>query len=177
MSQPVLFIIAHENYQHIEYRDPKQVLEEHGYQVVTASDQSGTATAKDGDNTAEIDITLEEVEPSEYTGIFFIGGPGAMDHVDGELAYYIAQRAQALQIPHGAICIATRILAAAGVLTDKKATGWNGDGMLPDIYEAYDVHYQPDQEVVVDGIIITATGPDAAVDFGKAIIQVLQNTE
>lgn len=176
MAQPVLFIIAHADYQPVEYKDPKETLEENGYTVVTASDQAGTATAKDG-STTDVDLTLEEIEPSEYAGIFFIGGPGAMDHVDGELAYYIAQRAQALRIPHGAICIATRILAASGVLEDKKATGWNGDSMLPDIFDMYDVEYQPDQEVVVDGIVITATGPDAAVDFGKAIVNVLQETE
>jgi len=176
MAQPVLLIVAHENYQPVEYQDPKSILEEQGYTVVTASDQPGTATAKDG-STTSVDLTLEEIEPSEYAGIFFIGGPGAMDYVDGELAYYLAQRARALRIPHGAICIATRILAAAGVLEDKKATGWNGDGMLPDIFEMYDVDYQPDQEVVVDGIVITATGPDAATDFGKAMINVLQETE
>ena len=176
MAQPILLIVAHENYQPIEYQDPKRVLEENGYTVVTASNKSGTATAKD-ESTTTVDLTLEEIEPSDYAGIFFVGGPGAMDHVDGELAYYIAQRAQALRIPHGAICIATRILAAAGVLEEKEATGWNGDGMLPAIYEAYDVEYQPEKEVVVDGIIITATGPDAAVDFGNAIVNVLHNNE
>jgi len=176
MSQSVLLIIAHENFQQTEYHDPKQVLEESGYTVVTASDQEGPATAKDG-STAEVDLTLEEVEPSEYAGIYFIGGPGAMDYVDGELSYYIAQRAQALRIPHGAICIATRILAAAGVLEDKKATGWNGDSMLPDIFQMYDVDYQPDQDVVVDGIVVTATGPDVAMDFGKAIVNILQDTQ
>ncbi len=73
----------------------------------------------------------------------------------------------------GAICVSTRILAHAQALKNKRATGWNGDNALGGIYKEYDVQYVP-KDVVVDGLIITATGPNVAREFGEQIITLLQ---
>jgi len=74
----------------------------------------------------------------------------------------------------GAICISTRILAKAGILKGKQATGWNGDGELAHVYQEHDVRYV-NQSVAVDENIITATDPDAAQEFGEQVLAVLQN--
>ena len=171
----ILFVIANEGFQPIEYHEPKKILEDAGFTVITASDKEQAATDKDG-APVTVDLTLDQVKASEYDGIFFIGGPGALDHLDNEKSYRIIKAADKKNLPLGAICIATRILAKAGALTRKKATGWNGDNELEKIYATYDVFYLP-EPVVVEENIITAVGPDAAKLFGQEIVALLHNNK
>jgi protease I len=175
-EQAVLLVIAPEGFQHIEYNVPKQLLLDAGFTVVTASNTSGTATAEDG-STTHVDITLDHVDINNYAGIFFIGGPGAEEHLDNNTSYKILQEAFQHHIPIGAICISTRILAKAGVLRDKYATGWNEDGLLNALFKECSAVYLPEEKVVVDSNTITATDPSAAEEFGKRIVELLQSKQ
>lgn len=174
-SGKVLLIIAHDGYQPTEYAEPKKILEDAGFTVITASDKPGKATDKDG-GSAHVDLTLDQVNPEDYDGIFFIGGPGALEHLDNEHSYKIIKTASEKHLPLGAICIATRILAKANALTRKRATGWDGDNELKELYETYDVKYLP-EPVVVEENIITAVGPTAAKTFGQEIVALLHNNK
>lgn len=169
----VLLVIASEGFQQIEYGVTKQVLQDSGFTVVTASDKSGIATAKDG-STTHVDVTLDHIGINNYAGIFFIGGPGALECLDNNTSYKILQEAFYLHKPIGAICIATRILAKAGVMRDKYATGWNEDGLLNALYAEHNVTYLPEEKVVVESNMITATDPSAAEQFGEKIVELLQ---
>lgn len=163
----VLLVIANEGYQQTEYEVPKKILIDAGITVHTASDKAIHAIAKDG-STTPVDLTLDKVNPDDYEGIFFIGGPGALEHLDTELSYRIIRHAAQNGSAVGAICIATRILAKAGVLKNRKATGWDGDGQLAALYQEHNVDYVR-KPVVMDKLIVTATGPQAAQDFGEQI--------
>ncbi len=174
-SGKVLLVVAHEGYQPTEYNEPKRVLEDASFEVITASDKPGTATDKDGGKT-KVDLTLNEVKIDDYDGIFFIGGPGAMECLDNKESYRIIKAAAKKHMPLGAICVATRILAKGGGLTRKRATGWDGDNELTAIYEDYDVKYLK-EPVVVEENIITATGPSAAKTFAQEIIALLHNNK
>lgn len=119
------------------------------------------------------DLTLSEVNLVDYDGVFAIGGPGALEYLDNEETARIYKEAQAMgDYPYGAICISPRILAKAGVLTGKRATGWDNDDKLQDIFDRYGV-IRVKEPVVTDGIVITADGPAAAHDFGKKIVEVV----
>ena len=172
----VLLVIASNGFQPIEYNTPKKMLLDAGFTVVTASDKSGTATAKNG-STAHVDITLDKVLVNNYAGIFFIGGPGAAECLDNNTSYKIIQDAFYQHIPIGAICITTRILAKAGILDGKYATGWNEDGLLEGILTENRTTYLPTEKVVVEANVITATDPSAAQEFGKRIIEMLQSKQ
>jgi protease I len=172
MAKKVLFVVAHEGYQQIEYGEPKKLLETAGIKVITASNAPGFAIAKDGSTTA-VDVLIKNVNVADYDGIFFIGGPGALEHLDNQDSYILIKAIAGTKKPLGAICISTRILAKAGVLTQRKATGWDGDHKLAELFKEYDVEYVK-QGVVIDGHIITAVGPHAALEFGKAIINLLK---
>ncbi len=174
-SGKVLLVIAHEGFQPVEYKEPKKILEDADFTVTTASNKADKATDKDGNETL-VDITLDHVKVTDYDGIFFIGGPGALDNLDNEQSYRIIKEASKKYLPLGAICISTRILAKAGALTNKHATGWNGDNELEKIYETYNINYIANP-VVVDENIITASGPDAAKTFGNEIIVLLHNNK
>jgi protease I len=166
-----LLIIAHEGYQQVEYNTPKELLMSAGIIVETASNKPGTAVAKDGSKTS-IDMVLTDVAVGQYDAIVFIGGPGAMDNLDNEDSYAIVRHAVEDGIPLAAICIAPRILAKAHILTNKRATGWDGDGQMSDMFFIYGVEYVK-EDVVVDGLIVTATGPHAAQEFGRQILTLI----
>lgn len=172
MKKKVLLIVAPEGYQQVEYGEPKKVLEGAGIDVVTASTTPGAAIAKDGSST-KVDVLLDKVDVAAYDGIFFIGGPGALEGLDNEMSYRIIKDAAKMQKIFGAICVSPRILAKTGVLINKRATGWNEDNELKPIFREYNVDYIP-EDVVVDGNIITASGPQAAKAFGKAIVDLVK---
>lgn len=168
----ILLIIAHHGWQPREYSVPKRVLTVAGVKVDTASDQSGTAVSSITHEQVKIDVVLENVVTTDYDGIFLIGGPGALEHLDNEKTYQIIRQAVQASKAFGAICISPRILAKAGVLKDKKATGWDNDGQLAAILARAGAEYVY-KPVVTDGKLITSWGPDAAEEFGQAILTVI----
>jgi len=117
---------------------------------------------------------LDEANVDDYAGIVFIGGSGCLGHLDNEVSYHIIQKAVKDYKLLGAICVATRILAKAGALNEKNATGWDGDSLLSGIYEQYNVSYLPEVNVVTDDVTVTATGPKAAKNFGEEIVNLLR---
>jgi protease I len=176
-KKEVALIIASKGYQPIEYSIPKNLLEQAGITVVTVSNKAGTASTVDKETgqtvTTPIDLPLKSMNVDEYDGIFFIGGPGALEHLDNQLSYDIIKQAWEKKLPLGAICISTRILAKAGILKDKRVTGWDGDNQLAGILKEHQALYQQ-KDVVVDGNLITAVGPLSAREFAENIITMVQ---
>jgi len=175
MKQKIALIIASRGYQDVEYNTPKKMLIDAGYEVITASDALGTAVAHN-ESTTSIDMLISDIDVTTFTAIVFIGGPGALEHINNNVSYKLCQEAVAHHIVVAAICSATRILVAAGVLEGRMATGWNDDGKLEEIFLQSNVTYVP-QEVVSEDLFITATGPHAAQEFAQHIINRLQIRE
>lgn len=173
LMKKVLFIIAHKGYQPTEYAIPKKLLEDAGFSVVTASDDLGSAIATD-ETSASVDMLIQDVLVTEYDGVFLVGGDGALEHLDTHVTHTLVNAAVKERKAVGAICISTRILAVAGILKDCKATGWNGDNQLLELYQKCGAIYTP-HNVVVDKRIVTASGPNAAREYGEQIITLLQD--
>ena len=168
----VLLVVAHQDFQPVEYRVPKDILQASGIQVKTASDNPGVAISTITGEKATVDLVLEEVRVEDFDGIFFVGGPGAAEFLNNDRSYRIIREVAASGKKWGAICISPRILAAAGVLKNRKVTGWDGDNELAGVLSAVGAEYVR-EPVVVDGDLITASGPSAAEGFGNAILKSL----
>ncbi len=168
MDKSILLVVASEGFQQQEYEETKKVLEAAGMSVEIASDKAGVAVSHTGQEIA-VTTVLDAVHALAYAGVFFIGGPGALNHLDTQESNRILNEAMIGQIPYGAICIAPRILAKAHVLVGKHATGWDGDGQLAQIFAENNVLYRQ-EPVVVDENCISANGPAAAEAFGEAIV-------
>jgi protease I len=162
-----LLIIAQDGYQDHEYEGTRAGLEEAGVTVSVASAQAGECKGKLGGRVMA-DIAMKDVDLSVFDRVAFIGGPGAAVYAKHPDALRIAHEAVGRTMPLGAICIAPTILAAAGVLRWKKATVWNEDGKQRDVLEDAGATFV-DEPVVIDGLIVTANGPEAATEFGKAV--------
>jgi protease I len=171
MHKKVALVIAFNGYHPIEYLVPKKILEHGGYKVITASDKKGSAIAKDGSHT-KVDLLFSELDITTLDGLVIIGGPGAQEHLDTDALYAVIQKAVMADKIVGAICYSTRILAKAGALVSKQATGWDGDGELKSIFDAHAALLNT-AGVVQDGKIVTARGPADAEKFGHALVELL----
>ena len=168
----VAIIIASQGFQPMEYSETKRVLSHAGFSVTTVSTKPGWARATDNSK-AQVEKTLRNFIYQKYDGIFIIGGPGAQTELDKEPLYTIIKQAYKAGKVVGAICYSPRILAKAGILQNKKATGWNDDQEIDSLFKRHGVIYTP-EPVVTDGTIITADGPMAATAFGKAIVKIIE---
>ncbi len=193
-AKAILLIIASEGYHPAEYGFTRQALENAGFMVEVASDKMGIASGKpSADHTAKckeaactkayedypqfarVKVTklVKDINPDDYAGVYLIGGPGAVEFLDNPTTYLILQSLTAKAKAMGAICISPRILAKAGLLEGKRVTGWDGDNKLAGILGQAKAHYVK-QPVVVDGNLITGNGPEAAQQFGQAIVSYLK---
>lgn len=166
----VVFITAPEIFRDEEYAVPKQILESNRIKVVTASTKKGEITGKLGMK-AVSDMTIDEVNLSDFDAIVYVGGAGASVFFENPVALKLAQDFFAAGKPTTAICIAPTTLANAGVLKGKTAT------VFPDGQPALaqgGANYTG-KSLEIDGNIITANGPEAAEEFGKAVLEALKN--
>lgn len=163
----VLIVIAQTGYQDVEYVGTHKGLEDAGFEVVVGSTHTGLCQGRLG-GYVDATVALQDVEVANYDRIAFIGGPGAKVLDSNIDAFRIAKDIVLSGRPLGAICIAPRILAAAGVLKGVHATVWNGDGEQGMFLESKGAIYTG-EHVTVDGNIVTADGPAYAEEFGKTL--------
>ncbi len=173
-NQKVVFIVAFREFKDQECFIPLKILEDSGIKVEIASNKDELAIGSEGGELT-VDHTIEELKLDNYQGVFFIGGPGALKHLDNEISYQLARTAIEKDKLLGAICISPVILAKAGVLKDKKATVWHSSVNKNPIriLENNGARFV-DNSVVKDKQIITADGPAAARDFGRKILDSLK---
>lgn len=167
----VVLVVPFDGYQQDEYEITRKTIEAAGIEVKVASNKKGAAIAKDG-STCLIDLSIEQLEETPCDGVFLIGGPGALENLNSLKMHHILKNLFKKEIIIGAICISPRILAQAGILKNKKATGWNEDGKLDEIFQQNQVT-KIDKNTVADGAIITANGPAAAQEFAETIVKKL----
>ena len=165
----VVFITAPEVFRDEEYYKPKKVLEVAGVEVTTASVKIGELTGRFGFK-ATSTLLIQDINPDDFDAIAYIGGGGAKVFFDNNRALKLANDFFKRGNPTASICIAGVILANAGILKGKKATVFiDGKEALIKSGAAY-----TGSALETDGNIITANGPDAAKDFGKAILKALE---
>lgn len=116
------------------------------------------------------DTTLDAVLDEAFDLVVLPGGLPGADHLDNDpRIHQILNRTQQAGRYTAAICAAPKVLAHAGLLDGKQATGYPGilDKMdLPQV----DVDLRP---VIRDGNVITSRGPGTAMDFALELIEVL----
>ena len=173
VGKKIAMIIAFRDFRDAEYFVPKEILEKAGIEVKTASNKKGIAIGADGGD-VKVDLLVSEINPAEFAAVVFIGGSGCLENLDNESSYRVAQETVSQNRVLASICISPVILAKAGVLEGRKATVWSSvmDRSSVRILKDNGTIYQ-DEDVVVDGKIITGNGPAAAKEFGQAILEVL----
>jgi protease I len=165
----VVFITAPEVFRDEEYYKPKKILEEAGTEVITASVKTGKLKGRFGFKTTST-LLIQDINPNDFDAIVYIGGSGSVVFFDNCYALKLANDFFKQRKPVASICIASVILANAGILKGKKATVFI-DGKKA-LLKGGAIYINNPLEI--DGNIITANGPGAAEDFGKAVLKSLK---
>lgn len=144
-----------------------------GIEVVVAGLQSGPVRCSRGTVIAP-DMALDEALMRDYDMLVLPGGQPGATHLEADARIIaLVQRMAQAQRYTAAICAAPRVLATAGVLDGRRATGFPGT-LDPVRHPHVRIEEQP---VVADGRVVTSRGPGTAMDFALALIDLLAGRE
>lgn len=173
MTKRVL-ILATDGFEQSELIEPKQRLEQAGIETIVASPKRGEIkgwSRGDWGKSVPVDAGLDEVSAEDFDGLLLPGGqmnPDAM-RLEERVIELIEDFDQANK-PIAAICHGPWLLVEADIVDGKTVTGW--PSIRTDLENAgADV---VDQEVAIDGNLITSRKPDDIPAFSKALIASLK---
>ena len=172
MAKRVL-IIATDGFEQSELMEPKAALEAAGFETVVASPKSGEIKGwRDGNwgQSVPVDADLDEVSEGEFDALLLPGGQMNPDILRmNERVIDLIEDFNDAEKPIAAICHAPWLLIEADVVDGKTVTSW--PSVRTDLRNAgADV---VDQEVAIDGNLITSRKPDDIPAFAKALIDAL----
>ena len=169
-GKKILMVIASSRFRDEEYQIPRQLLEKEGATVTVASSSLKEAVGMLGLK-VKPDILLKDAVMAEYDALVFVGGLGATEYWDNPAAHALATTAYQSGKLTSAICLAPMTLANAGLLKGKRATIWHN---AVNDFKTKGVVYTG-KPVEQDGKLITGSGPQAAEEFGKALVEALHS--
>jgi len=169
MKKKVVIIVAQSDFRDEELLEPKTILERNGIEVKIASTSLSSSKGMLGTEVMP-DMLVGDINIRDFAAIIFIGGIGAIQYWDDEIAHRLIQEAARSDRLVAAICIAPVTLARAGVLRGKRATVWPSEA---DKLKSAQADYTG-RPVERDGNIITASGPTAAREFANAILEAIR---
>jgi len=168
----VLLVIAPMNFRDEELFVPKEFFEKKKLVVDVASSSKNPARGMLG-KLITPNLLVSDVILDEYEAVLFIGGIGVEDKkmYEDKSIVNLAKLAFSRGKVVGAICIAPKILASAGILKNRSATVSSSDRKYLLEKGAKFI----DKPVVQDGMIVTASGPAAAEKFAEAVYNILSS--
>ncbi len=161
----ILMIIASKDFRDEELFRTMEVIEKNGGKVTVASTTLEPITGMLG-ATATAEVLLSNVDVEDYDAIVFVGGLGSQQYFNDATAHSVAMKTVEQGKVLGAICIAPSTLANAGLLKGVKATCYESERQNLIRNGAQ----YTGNSVTTDGDIVTGNGPEAAKEFGKALV-------
>ena len=165
-----VIILVEELFNVFEFWYPYYRLKEEGAEVTVVGSGSGEVyTGKPGTQ-AKVDASADQVAAENFDGIIIPGGyaPDMMRRYPSMVKlvkdFFNADK------PVAAICHAGWMLVSAGILSGKKVTSFFA--IKDDLINAG--AQWVDQEVVLDGNLVTSRRPDDLPAFMKTVIRLLQ---
>jgi len=165
-------VLMTDGVEQIEYTSPRSFLEQHGAQVHLVSPKNvgefvqGFHHMTPGDRFT-VEKNVREARPNDYDGLVLPGGVANPDQLrlSPESIAFIRQFAESDK-PIAAICHGPWTLIDAGVALSKHMTSW--PSLQADLRNAG--AEWTDEEVVIDGRLITSRKPDDLPAFNRAML-------
>jgi protease I len=165
----IAFLLA-DMFEDAEFEVPWNRMIEAGHQVaVVGLEHAAEVSGKQGAHTV-VDLAVAEVRPDEFDALVIPGGysPDKL-RVDPVTVEFTRQMVESGK-PVAAICHAGWLLAEAGVLSGRRVT--SVPNIRTDLINAG--AQWVDEEVVVDGNLITSRNPDDLPAFCQALLDHLK---
>jgi len=169
MTKKIAVLLA-SDFEDSEYEEPVKALRDAGHDVIVIGRSKGeTLEGKRGDVEAKTDQAIADVDPADFDALLIPGGysPDQL-RIDDRMVSFTRTFAVSSK-PIAAICHGPQLLIEAGVVTDKKMTSW--PSVRTDLRNAGATVV--DEEVVVDGRLITSRKPDDIPAFNAALLKQL----
>ncbi len=169
-----VMILATDGFEQSELEQPKQRLEEAGFETAVVSPNDGEIKGwdqTDWGQPVKVDLTISQVDANDFDALLLPGGqinPDKLRMEDGAVQL-VRDFCQAGK-PVAAICHGPWLLVEADVLDNKTVTGW--PSIRTDLRNAG--ANVVDREVAIDGNLITSRNPDDIPAFSDALIKLLQ---
>jgi len=166
----MVYICLANGFEEVEALAPADILRRAGVEVRLAA-RGGVATGSHGIVvTADCDIADMDAEHAEL--IILPGGLPGAHNLNDDPAIQALPAAVAKGVRVAAICAAPYVLGRLGLLEGKKAVCYPG---FED--ELRGATVIPDAAVVTDGLVTTAKGAGAALDFGFELAALLKGDD
>lgn len=176
-SSKVLFILMPSKFRDEEFSTPYHLLKEMGCRVDVAGLQEGVAVGVNGFrfNPNVMLNNLADHDLDRYDAVVVPGGPGSAHSLwENQGVLHILQYFHEKGKIVATICLACVILAQAGLLKGKKATVFLTDETKRIFSENGVLLSEEGCVVLADEKIVTAQGPNQAIQFGQAILSLMQ---
>jgi protease I len=168
-------VLMTDGVEQIEYTSPRSFLEQHGATVVLLSPKGageliqGFKHMAPGDK-FKVEKNVKEARPNDYDALVLPGGVANPDRLrlSAESIAFIREFAESDK-PIAAICHGPWTLIDAGVAKSKHMTSW--PSLQHDLRNAG--AEWTDDEVVIDGRLITSRKPDDLPAFNDAMLKEL----
>jgi protease I len=174
MTKRVL-IVATNGFEQSELTGPRDALNQAGIETVIASPESGEIKGwqhTDWGDSVKVDAALDSVSAGDFDALVLPGGQMNPDVLRTKPeAVQLVRDFLAAGKPVAAICHGPWLLVEADAVRGKTVTSW--PSIRTDLRNAG--ANVVDQEVAVDGLLITSRKPDDIPAFSKAVIEAVQD--
>jgi protease I len=168
----IAFIVANEGVEQRELTEPWDAVRRAGGRPELLAPDAGDVQCfehLDRAGIAPVDGTTEGADPADYDALVLPGGVANADQLrlDPHAVHFVRACFEA-GTPVGVICHGPWILADAGVLAGRTLTSW--PSLKTDLHNAGATWV--DEEVRVDGRLVSSRKPDDLPAFCREIVQV-----
>lgn len=170
LSGKKVAVLAEDNYQELELWYPVLRMREAGAEVVIVGTGSAPTYASKHGYPVTVNATANDVSAADFVAVIVPGGfaPDRLRRYPAVLKLVREAFNQGKVV--GAICHAGWVLVSAGILKGKRATCV--PAIKDDVMNAGATYV--DEEVVVDGNLVTSRVPDDLPAFCRAILAILE---
>jgi protease I len=172
-GKTVAFLVANEGIEQVELTEPWQAVQDAGGTPRLLAPEAGKAQAfnhLDKADTFPVDTKVADADVASYDALVLPGGVANPDalRTDEDAVAFVKSFVESDKTV-AAICHAPWTLVEAGVLNGKRLTSW--PSLQTDVRNAGGDWV--DEEVVVDGNLITSRNPDDLPAFNETLLDAL----
>lgn len=166
-------VLLTDGFEQVEFTEPRAALEQQGALIKIISDRHGQVQGfhhHDPADQFDIDLTFGEADPKDFDAVLLPGGEKNGDRMRNIAeAQHFLREIQEDGKPIAAICHGGWVLTTAGLVEGRTLTSW--PSLQEDFRNAGGKWV--DQEVVVDGNLVTSRKPGDIPAFNQKMCDML----
>jgi protease I len=167
-------VLVTDGFEQVEMTGPVRALKQADVTVKIIGERSDEVRGYNHQQEADsfkVDLRFEDADPLEFDAVLLPGGRKNGEHIRTiPAAQHFVQQIDEMGKPVAAICHGTLLLAETWLIEGRTLTSWPG---IADAMREAGANWV-DQEVVVDGNLITSRKPDDVPAFSQHLIDALR---